>query len=616
MPEPVYGPEPVWMKMVSLPVLAALRAVVDWKGAEEVPELVEAAVAAVTSVGLPREHLHLQGIPAVMAECVALAQQSLGVLTPIVVALLLLIVWLLFRQLWPVLVTGSVAAIGTLWTMGFAVALDPEVNIMLSGVPAIIMIISFSDVVHLCSAYMQLIGDGLAKEEAIRQAGEEVGVACLLTSVTTFCGFAAMMLVPTPVMQQLGLVAGFGVGIALLIALTLVPVMFLYLPTPSPPPREAASSRLLSAVVGLCERVATTRPWAVILGFALLFTISVVGLTQLTIETEFNKRLAEGNHLNVADRFFKETFSGVQPVDLILEAEPGRFKEPATLAAVDGAQRAIAKRPEIGRAVSVTDLLRRIHATTGGGRGALPSTRPMTAQYLLLFEMGGGQDLNKLITPDADRMRVAMFLPGTGFRGVARIGEEAADSMRLALGEGVKVHVNSISHLFGEWLVEILAGQRRGLLASSTVIMLLMMLGLRSVRVGAWSMVPNLLPIIALGGLLGLVYDQVDSDVLMVALIGLGIGVDDTVHFLMRLRIESRKHADPREAIRATFEFAGKPIVKTTLILGLGFAPMALSGYWSLSIMGTLLPFTLVVALLADLLLVPALVQVRAIRFS
>ncbi len=91
--------------------------------------------------------------------------------------------------------------------------------------------------------------------------------------------------------------------------------------------------------------------------------------------------------------------------------------------------------------------------------------------------------------------------------------------------------------------------------------------------------------------------------------------MDDTIHFLMRFRLESLKGIGKTEALERTFDFSGRAIVITTVILGLGFAPFAFSEYYSIWMMGTLLPMTLFAALAADLLLVPALAQVGWLRF-
>ena len=120
---------------------------------------------------------------------------------------------------------------------------------------------------------------------------------------------------------------------------------------------------------------------------------------------------------------------------------------------------------------------------------------------------------------------------------------------------------------------------------------------------------------IAVGGTAGLLWDKVDSDTLIPAMIAIGIGVDDTIHFMVRLRLEASRAPLP-DAIRQTFRFAGRGILFTTIILVLGFLPLALSDYFSIWVMGTFIPAALVVALVTDLLLVPAMATRGLFRFK
>ena len=142
-----------------------------------------------------------------------------------------------------------------------------------------------------------------------------------------------------------------------------------------------------------------------------------------------------------------------------------------------------------------------------------------------------------------------------------------------------------------------------------------MIAGLRSFSVGLLSIIPNMFPLLATTALCGLLWGDIDSDTLVVLMMAIGIGVDDTIHFLMRYRIESQRTTTPEEAIEQTFRFAGRAIVMTTVILAVGFSPMMLSAYYSIEIVGILLPVALVAAMLADLLLVPAMATVGWLRY-
>jgi uncharacterized protein len=591
--------------------------------AEEGPRIAQEVIARLEVAELAGPGgLHAGGWVAVIAEILVQTRLNIRRIFPFVAGLLLITVWLMFRRLWPAFAAVGVSLIAVAWTMGFAIAVDRHVNLLMATVPALVLVVGFSDVVHLCSAYLLELEDGRSKRDAILASAEDVGRACLFTSLTTFTGFVCISLVPIPLFRLLGLVLGFGVGAALLLAMTLCPILFSYLPRPKPL-RGGASSRIHAWLDGLLAglaRLASSRPRAVIGAFAAFALVCVVGASRIHVEVDMLERFAASNALRVDNEWLLEHFSGTATVDLYLDLpEDGGALEPDVIAAVDALGRQVRGLPHVDATLSLTDLLGRIHRTLTDDRpdaGPLPSSRAAAAQYLLLFEMGGGEGLAPLVDFDRRSLRMVIRLDDAGYRAAREAGEAAEELALDLLPEGASVEATGMNFLLGDWLDEVVRGQRNGLLLSLAVIALMMVVALRSPRVGLLSMAPNVLPLIALGGWVGWTWDQVDSDTLIPAILAIGIGVDDTIHFLVRYRVEAARSDDVVTAIDRTFRFAGRAIVMTTVILVVGFAPFVLSDYFTTRLFGTLLPLALLVALFADLLLVPALVRVGAMQFD
>ena len=590
---------------------------------EDSPAFVEAIVAALIDAGFERDQLHLAGLPPVMAELMRQTQRNLERVLPITAVVLLLTVFLLFRRVWPAAVAGVVATTGVVWTMGLAVLIDPHLSVMHSIAPMVILIVASSDVIHLCSAYLIELHDEddcrRDKRDAILAASTDVGTACIYTSLTTFIGFFALSFVPTPVFRTLGLVLGAGVGFALLIAVTVVPILFSYMRRPKPW-RAGTTSRVqsvLDRVLATISRVSTTRARLVIAGWVIALAGAGWGLSQLTVETAMTRRLADDNPVAIDRDWFAERFASSNQLDVFLttDAADGIF-DPNFVQRLRNYQAEVEAWPGIDTVFSIADVWDRVHAALAPDNASQwPSTREGFAQYTLLFELGGRDTLSRLVDFERRSAVVSIRVHDEGVRGIYRVGERAAAAAIGAFDGKVEAEPTGIAYLIGEWIGEILDGQRRGLVFSFTLIALMMIIGLRSIRVGLWSMLPNALPLIMLGGWIGATQDATDSDTLILAMLAIGIGVDDTIHFLMRLRIETRRTTNRATALDRTFDFAGRAIVMTTVVLTAGFAPFALTEYYSTHIMGTLLPLTLVVALLADLLLVPALAMVGMLSF-
>jgi len=587
--------------------------------AERGPALVAEVMGAFEAAGFAPEQLHRAGMPAMVAEVMAETYRNIERLFPLSTAALLAVVWWLFRRPTPALVTTGVGLISVTWTLGFAAVLDREFSVFTALVPAVVLTVAFSDIVHLWSAYHLELRQGASKDDAILASAEDVGRACLLTSATTFTGFISLAAVPTPVSRQLGVVLGFGVGAALLLAMTLVPVALSYLPTPTL--RPEGEGDLLDRAVGWCARVSIRRS-GLVLGVAALLAVPLgYGLATYRIGTDFTQRFSEDNDYRADMRFFEEHFEGTNALTVYLRAAaPGGLEDVALMQRVAGFQDAVEALPAVDDALSAVDVLRGLHRALAGEEG-LPDKEGGIAQYLFLLELSGDegteQTMAGLLDPDRSLMRMEVRTPENGFREMGVLGDEVA---ALAAGlDGVEVEITGVAYLLGSYFEDILRGQRLGLLFSMATIGVMMGIGLRSVRAGAVSMIPNLLPLVAVAAVASFTWEAVDSDMLIVMLMAIGIGVDDTIHFLMRYRVESERAApgeDPAEALHRTFRFAGRAILMTTLILCAGFLPFALSDYFSIYILGTFLPLALLTAVAADLLLVPAMVRAGLFPFD
>jgi predicted RND superfamily exporter protein len=581
------------------------------------PAIVNETIEAFERHGYPPEKIHRAGFPAIISEMLVQTRYSLQTLLPLVMVVLTLTVTLLFRSALPVFLSMGVSTMSMLWCVGVAAAFDPHLSIFYGVIPPVVTVVAVSDVIHMWSAYLHELRLGRPKNDAILASAEDVGRACLLTSVTTFVGFVSISLIPTPVFQELGWVLGFGVAVALILAMTLVPIAANMCAEPSEKQIQMNNpvSSMVDGIVHASVAISTRRPWAVIAVFAVLGGLSVYTASQHTIETNFLTRLRDDNVVRIDNVFFEAEYAGTQSLDVFITApEPGRMLDPDVIEGMAGFRSALEALPTVDQTVSYLDILERIHRALGGD-GERPASRAAAAQELLLFELGDGSAIDSLLNFDSSAAHMSLRATEHRMRGTYILGEQAEKIGRHHLPSDLEIEASGMMALSGGWLDEIVNGQRNGVLASIVGITLLMIFGLRSLGVGLVSIIPNLLPLVATTALCGLIWDDIDSDTLVVLMMAIGIGVDDTIHFLMRYRIEAARCDSTEEAISKTFQFAGRAIVMTTLILSIGFSPMMLSEYYSIAIVGTLLPFALFIAMVADLLLVPALAQVGALRY-
>ncbi len=586
------------------------------------PALIDLIIGIFEQNGFDRSRLHRTGMIAVVAEVIKQTMFNIRRLFPIVCVVLLVTVFIMFRRFWPVAITAAVAFIAVIWTMGIAVAVFKEINILMGMAPIFIMIISFSDVIHMCSSYLLELSRGEEKDRAIEKSASEVGVACFFTSLTTFVGFVSVALIPTPLSRQLGIVLGTGVALALLIAMTLTPIIFSLMKAPKPW-RTGATSRvqdLLDSALVFTSRLTRRRPWAIVTFFAALLALSIAGMTRFRFEANFVNRFSEETQIRKDERYFSEHFAGANYLSVFINArEPGGLLDPVVLSKVSAFQDALKEIPEVDKVVSFVDLIKTAHRVLQPDKAEVnpvPEDRSTIGQYLFLFEMADEEGLERMIDAERETMILAVHIEKDGVIATFEVGEKVEAAAESILGDDVRAEIMGLNYLLGQWWDEVKLGQEKGLIFAFLSILVMMVIVLRSIPSGLWSMLPNTIPLLSLAGYLGWFWDEVDTDTVMVFMVAIGIAVDDTIHFLMRYRIELGRTDDVSEAVDRTFHYSGRAIVITSVIIVFGFAPFSLSAYFTTNNMGTLLPACLVVALAADLLLVPALITLGAFRFG
>jgi predicted RND superfamily exporter protein len=146
-----------------------------------------------------------------------------------------------------------------------------------------------------------------------------------------------------------------------------------------------------------------------------------------------------------------------------------------------------------------------------------------------------------------------------------------------------------------------------GLLIAFGVIGLIVGFMFRSIKLVLFSLIVNVMPLLMIGGIMGLMGIDLKMSTAIIFTIAFGIAVDDTIHFLSKLRHELKQGKSMLYAMKRSYLSTGKAIMVTSLILCGGFLTLALSDFLGTANIGKLISLTLLFAVLSDLVLLPAL---------
>jgi predicted RND superfamily exporter protein len=557
--------------------------------------------------GVAEDFVHLVGPPVVTTALVNTTLEHIKLIYPLTVFVALMLVLVLFRRIWPAVFTIAVSSVATLWAVALSTLVEPELTPLHALGPVLIVVLCLADTIFLLNAYLAAAAHRVQRE-AIVYAVREVGPACALTSLSTFFGFASLLLIPTPAIRIAGIVTGTGVAFALALVVTLGPVLIDL--SPEPDVRIERRRRTWSArFAQACRRLAAARPRLMVAIGAVLFVGAAALLPSLEAETNWADRFDDDHPFSRSAHFIEERLGGGTMIDVIVDTPaPTSAANVRGLAALHAS---LAARDDVAQVVSIyTPLLRLHRALTDAPPGW---DQAQVDQYLGLFELLGQEVPAALVASDA--LRVTVRVRALGLRETAQVSREIEWLAEAALGTDATA--SGLWVMLGRWLDNLYAAQLRSLVWMTIVTVLLLSFAFRSLRTGLVCLLPNLLPALLFVGSLPLLDQVFDSDLILLVLVGLGLAVDDTIHFVSRVRdgvVHQGLSTD--DALGAAFKSAGHAMVQTTVVLVVGLSPLYFSDYQVARMFFTELSKIALGALFADLLLVPAMIKLGWMRFD
>lgn len=581
------------------------------KSMDEVPTAVAAAreLAARIEAEYPVD-IHLTGTVVLNNAFFEASMRDMITLVPIMYVIIFLVAYFLTRSVSATIGTMIVLFLSVITGMGIAGWIGIKLTPPSSAAPTIIMTLAVADSIHIMMTLLAQMRRGTGKRAAVKESVRQNLQPVILTSVTTAVGFLSLNFSDSPPFAHLGNITAIGVMAALFYSVTFFPA---YLSVVSVRPRKS-----FGEFGGALDRLSlfVTRRSRSILAGSLLVALPVIAfLPSNDLNDDFVGYFEKGTTFRTAVDYTTDNLTGVYQLQYSLDSgENNGVSKPEFLAKVAAFTNWLRTQPEVRQVNSISDTFKRLNRNLHGDDPAyyrLPETRELAAQYLLLYELSlpYGLDLNNQLNVDKSATQIVATLDNMSSRELREIAQRGENW--LAQNVGLSATGIGPAVMFAYISERNIKSMLGGTLVAVLIISGILIFTLRSLRLGLLSLVPNLLPAAMAFGLWGILRGEVNMAVSMVSGMTLGIVVDDTVHFLSKyLRGRREKGLAPAQAARYAFSNVGRAIVVTTIILVAGFTVLAQSSFALNSYMATLTAIAIVFALLADLLLLPALLLV------
>ncbi|MBL93167.1 MAG: hypothetical protein CMH56_15310 [Myxococcales bacterium] len=536
----------------------------------------------------------------------------------IVIAILALV--FLFRNTAQVAAATSVVLLAVIWTVGLMGLLGVEMSLVSIILPLAVIVTGLGCSIHVVNEFRALRKRFLQRPVAAIEALSITGMPCFLTALTTGIGFFSMVVAPVAPMQDLGLFCGIGVLFCFVLAITLIPAVLSlgkdsedYQRLTIPPSGHdrvkmvSVSDRFYNA---LAKRI-VGHPKKVALGFIGLALLASLGIQNIHVESNFLHAFRSHHPFRQAVEKVDRKLGGTHGIEVLVKSEkPGGIFNIGFIQKLSELEDWLHAEQSgmVGASLSVVDLLKELNFALIGER-KLPDTTEAVHQLILLYESGGG-DL-KLFTDNKNQIaRLSVRARAEGTQKALALEKallEKADTLfkKNKEGEG-QLWITGTHPLFVHLADYVLKSQVRAFSTAAIIIAFLMMFLLRSAALGLAVMLPNLLPIFATYGLMGWMGIPLDWLTAVIAVVALGVAVDGTIHIGNRFREARLSGDDAQMAARYVMVSIGKALVITGTVLCAGFAVVAPSEMASLSRFGILTATCFFFAMVADLILTPA----------
>lgn len=555
-------------------------------------------------------------------------ERASAALIPVMSVVLVLLLWLLLRSLAITLAVVGSMGIASLWTQGAMGWTGIALNAVTTVTPSIVFAVGVLDGVHLGAHFRKQCWergarDGAARREILLEVARDIGPACVLNSLTIMGAFLAFLFAGFAAISEFGLASAWGIAVALVLTFTVLPIALAWIPERwlGVGRAEPTWDELLRAATTLVYR----RSRAILAATLVVAAIGLAGVAQLEIEIRPEQLVGETNQVMVWNRWLRNHLRDTEGVEIALGLPPGiSFHEPEVLERLAALSSWLDERDRVDHSRSVLDPLRHLNRLLHGGDPSFDRVEPVRAHNAQLAMLLALHD------PDAlPRWAYVETDPTSGeTRETLRVSAEAETmptGAQAALLRELRAHLDG--ELPAGWRYELTGSipmyhdmmealQRYQLVCfgiAALAIFALMAVFLRSLRVALLALLPSALPIAVTLGLLGWWGYGLDPASTMVATIVLGVGVDDSIHMLSRYRAERLLGKAVDEAVGASIEHVGRPVIVSALVLAAAFWSLTVSPMSSVASFGFLAGLAILVALAGDLLVLPALLLRRTL---
>lgn len=577
------------------------------------------------------------GVPYIRTQYVEKLGTEVIMFIGIALVLLVIMLWFTFRNKWFIIIPLLTVAVGIIWTFGLMAATGEPISLITNLLIPIVFVVGISDIIHISTKYLAELKEGHPPEKAMEITLNEIGFATFLTCITTAVGFGALAIsdfewsrpfmdfvgikyifgADVPPLRVFGLYGCFGVVGTYLISIVFIPNVLMMIP-----PESLASARSIensdkwNPFLMRFFNFGMKKSGIVIGATVVLMLISGFWAKQIPTNMHLLEDLGWRDPVRTSMMFFEKNLFGVRPFEMGIEAKgEHKIMDREVLVEIEKIQHYLDSATDFNLFISPVTFIKSANYIANFNKKedlVIPDSQAVIDEILAFAETNeSSQLLGRIVTADGKKGRLGARTPDLG----STIHRKIEDDLEKFIHKKVDLslidyQITGHGHLTESNLMYIRDNLLNGLIIDFLVIGLVMGLVFRSFKMVFISMLPNVIPLLATAGIMGLLGITLTTSSAVVFVVIFGIAVDDTIHFMAHYKLERAKLPnDKEEAIRQTMLGTGKAMILTSIVLLSGFMTLLSSTFGGTFNIGLFSLITIIFAVLSDLFLAPLLLK-------
>ena len=558
--------------------------------------------------------IHYSGMPYMRSVNSVVLQSEISLFIFLTLFITSFILYLFFRSFTAMLISLIVVVLGVIWSFGFVEIFNYNITLLTALVPPVLIVIGIPNCIFLINKFHNEYRKNGNKEKSLRVMISKIGNITLLTNITTATGFAAFLLTNSQSLQEFGLIASINILVIYLLSLFLIPIFFSFFPPPRKNHTKHLDRKWVLAMVGYLLFLVKHRRSVIYRFTVIILLISFYGLTKMNFTGNLSEDFNKKGELYKDLQFFEDNYGGVLPLEILVNTNKknGLFKS-YNLKKIDELSYLLKSYPEFSQPSSYLDFIKytkQVYYNNDTSYYNLPNNQEQIFLTNYITNTNSSIDMrNMLIDSLNQEARISLRIKD--------ISANKMDEIMLDLKPKIAAIFDSDKYeviITGTTKV-LLTGAK--FLPQNLFISLFLVIVLISFFM-AWmfssskmvliSLVPNIIPLLVTGAIMGLFGIPLKPSTILVFSIAFGISVDDTIHYLAKYRQELLDtNGSIKKSVYSALKETGVSMLYTSIVLFFGFFIFIASDFGGTVALGLLVSITLLVAMLSNLLLLPAL---------